>query len=312
MSRAGLILVLLLHALAAHAQPRIGVLAFSQITEPVKKGLSSALREVGYIDGKTILIEWRGAGGNPQQAKAHAQGLVRLKVSAIIAIGTPAVQAARDATSTVPIIMAPAGDPMRFVSSLSRPGGNVTGVAGFGGDLAGKRIELFRELVPGIKRIGLLTNTADPFSKLFIAESRIAAAKMGVELVLADAKRRDEVDAAYASLKKAGVDGVIVQGILTGPEWRAAELALEHRLPAQSFFGPFAQQGGLANYSQSSADVYTRTASFMKRILNGAKAAELPVERPTRTELVINLKTAKALGITVPRALLLRADEVIE
>src|SRR5687768_9239429 len=191
MSRAGLILVLLLHALAAHAQPRIGVLAFSQITEPVKKGLSSALREVGYTDGKTILVEWRGADGNPQQAKAYAKELVRLKVSAIIAVGTPAVQAARDATSIIPIVMAPAGDPMRFVSSLSRPGGNVTGVAGFGGDLAGKRIELFRELFPGIKRIGLLTNTADPFSTLFIAESRTAAAKMGVELVLADAKRRD-------------------------------------------------------------------------------------------------------------------------
>jgi putative ABC transport system substrate-binding protein len=311
MRLAGFVFSLLL-ALAAQAQPRIGVLAFSQVTEPLKEGLSSALREVGYTEPKTILIEWRGAGGNPSQAKAHAQELVRLKVQVIIAMGTPAVQAAREATAAIPIVMAPAGDPMRFVSSLSRPGGNVTGVAGFGGDLAGKRIELFRELVPGIKRIGLLVNTADPFSRLFIAESRAAAAKMGIELVLADARQRDEVDAAYASLKKSGVGGVIVQGILTGPGWRAAELALKNRLPAQSFFGPFAQRGGLADYTQSSADVHTRAASFVKRILQGANPAELPVERPTRTELVINLKTAKALNLEIPKSVLLRADQVIE
>lgn len=311
-------LILLAAALALAAatdvasQPRIGVLAFSQITEPLKQGLSAGLREAGYVDGKNILIEWRGAGGSPTQATAYAQELVRLRVQLIIAMATPAVQAARDASSTVPIIMAPSGDPMRFVASLSRPGGNVTGIAGFGADLAGKRIELFQQMIPGIRRIGLLTNTADPFSKVFIAESRAAAEQARIELHLADVKRPNDVDAAYASLKKSNVGGVIVQGVLTGPGWRAAELALKHRLPAQSFLGPFAHQGGLAFYSQSAAEVYRRAGSFVKRILEGASPAELPVERPTRTELVINLRTAKALDLAVPRALILRADQVIE
>ena len=301
-----------LAATVAHAQPRIGVLNFTEMTDAVKERMRSGLRGEGYVEDRNIRIEWRGADGRGARAKELAQELVRLRVDVIVAMATPAVQAAREATSTIPIVMAPAGDPMRFVASLARPGGNITGVAGFGGDLAGKRIELFQQLIPGITRIGLLTNTADPFSKVFIAESKTAAARAGVELHLVDVLRPGEVDAAFASMKKAGVGGVILQGVLTGAAWRAAEFALQHRLPAQSFLGPFAHQGGLAFYSQSTAEVYQRAASFVKRILNGAKAAELPVERPTRTELVINMKTARTLGIAVPRTLLLRADEVIE
>lgn len=297
---------------AAEAQPRIGVLNFTQTTEAVEKGVRDALREEGYIEGKNMFIEWRAAEGRDDHARQHAQELVRLKVDVIIAMATPAVQAAKDATTTIPIVMAPAGAPLRFVASLARPGGNITGVAGFGVDLSGKRIELFQQMLPGIKRIGLLTNTADPFSKPFIAESKAAAAKARVELHLVDVKAPGEIDAAYASMKKAGAGAVIVQGVLTGPAWRAAELALQHRLPALSFLGAFADSGGLVFYSGSSAETNRRAASFVKRILGGANPAELPVERPTRTELVINLKTAKALGLSIPREVLLRADRLIE
>lgn len=309
---AAVALALVLQPLAVLAQPRIGVLNFTETTDAVKRGLLSGLREQGYIEGKNILIEWRAADGNADRATAHAQELVRLKVAVIVAMATPAVQAAREATSTIPIVMAPAGDPMRFVASLARPGGNITGVAGFGADLAGKRIELLQAVVPGIKRLGLLTNTADPFAKLFISSSRAAAAKLGIELYLADVRKPADVDAAYAEMRQAGAKAVIIQGLLTGPEWKAAELALRHRLPSLSFFGPFAEAGGLVFYSGSRAETNSRAASFVKRILQGANPGHLPVERATRTELVINLKTARALGLAIPRELLLRADRVID
>jgi putative ABC transport system substrate-binding protein len=304
--------ILLCATFAAEAQPRIGVLNFTQTTEAVKKSVRDALREEGYVEGKNIFIEWRAAEGRDDRARQHAQELVRLKVDVIVAIATPAVQAAKDATTTIPIVMAPAGAPLRFVASLARPGGNITGVAGFGVDLSGKRIELLQQLLPGIKRIGLLTNTADPFSKPFIAESQAAAGKAGVELHIVDVRRPEEIDAAYAAMKRARVAAVIVQGVLTGPAWRAAELALQHRLPALSFFAHFADSGGLVNYTGNLAETHRRAASFVKRILGGANPAELPVERPTRTELVINLKTAKALGLSIPREVLLRADRLIE
>ncbi len=309
---AALAVLLCVSPLVTAAQPRIGVLNFTQMTEAVKKGVRDGLREEGYVEGKNILIEWRGADGRTERAKALAQELVRLKVEIIVAMLTPAVQAARDATSTIPIVMAPSGAPQLFVASLARPGGNVTGVAGFGADLSGKRIELIRELLPGIRRIGLLTNSADPFAKSFVAESSAAARQLGVELQIVDVKRPDEIDAAFAAMKKAQASAVIVQGVLTGPAWQAAQLALKHRLPAASFTKPWAESGGLVYHSGSGAETYRRAASYVDRILRGAKPAELPVERPTRIELIINLKTAKALELTIPRALLLRADQLID
>jgi putative ABC transport system substrate-binding protein len=308
------LLLLCLAASAARPQalPRIGVLSFTQLTEPAKQGLRGALREEGYVEGRNILIEWRAAEGRTERAKAHAQELVRLKVDLIVAMLTPAVQAASEATKSIPIVMAPSGAPQRFVASLARPGGNVTGMGGYGADLSGKRIELVQELLPGVRRIGLLTNTSDPFAQGFIAESQAAARKAGVELHLVDVTRPDQIDAAYAAMKKEHVEAVIVQGVLTGPDWQAAQLALRHRLPAVSFTRPWTESGGLMYHAGSSAETSRRVASFVKRILEGARPAELPVERPTRTELVINLKTAKALDLTVPRSLLLRADQVIE
>jgi putative ABC transport system substrate-binding protein len=297
---------------AAAAQPRIGVLSFPQITDQVKRDFTAALREEGLVEGRDIRIEWRSADGRADKAKEMAQELVRLRVDVIVAMLTPAVQAARDATSTIPVVMAASGAAHLFVQSLARPGGNVTGVAGFGAELSGKRIELARELVPGIRRIGLLTNSSDPFAKTFVGESREAAQRQGVELVIVDVKRPEEVDAAYASLKASGAGVVIVQGVLTSPAWQGASLAIKHGLPAMSFAAAWAPSGGLINYTGSTMETYRRGASYVKRILNGAKAAELPVERPTRTELIINLKTARALGLTVPPSLLVKADQLID
>ena len=297
---------------AASAQPRIGVLSFPQITEAVKRDFSAALREEGFIEGKNVRIEWRSADGRVDRAKEAAQELVRLRVDVIVAMLTPAVQAARDATNKIPIVMAASGAAHLFVQNLARPGGNITGVAGFGTELSGKRIELAQELLPGAKRIGLLINSSDPFAKSFVGESREAAARRGVELVIADVKRPEEVDAAYASLKKSGAAMVIVQGVLTSPAWQGATLAIKHGLPTISFAATWAPAGGLINYSGTTLETYRRAASFVKRIVDGAKAAELPVERPTRTELIVNLKTAKALNLEIPKSILLRADALIE
>jgi putative ABC transport system substrate-binding protein len=312
MKLAALLLALALQPLAAAAQPRIGVLNFTQMTDNVKREMLLALREEGYVDGNNIRVEWRGADGSTDRARELAKELLALRVDIIVAMLTPAVQAASEATKTIPIVMAPSGAPQLFVKSLARPGGNVTGVGGYGAELSGKRIELIQELIPGIKRIGLLTNSADPFARSFVAESQAAAKKAGVELHIADVLRPEDVDAAYAKLKKAGAGAVIVQGVLTGPAWQAAPLAVRHGLPSVSITRPWAESGGLVYHAGSSAETYRRAASYVKRILGGAKPAELPVERPTRIELVINLKTAKALGLTIPRELLVRADRVID
>ena len=312
MLRPLLVLLLCLVPLASSAQPRIGVLSFTQLADATRAGLLAGLRAEGYVEGRNVSIEWRSAEGSTGKAKAHAEHFVRSRVDVIVAILTPAVQASVDATKTIPIVMAPSGAPQRFAKTLARPGGNVTGVGGYGADLSGKRIEIIQELVPGIRRIGMLTNKADPFAKSFIAETEAAARQAGLELRYADVRQPEQVAAAYSVLKNEGVGAVIVQGVLTGKDWRAAELALQHRLPAISFVRPWTESGGLAFHAGSSEETYRRAASFVKRILEGAKPAELPVERPTRTELVLNLRTAKALGLQVPQSLLLRADQVIE
>lgn len=309
-----LLLLLAICPLLAAAQARIGVLNFTENSEAYQEGFRKALQRQGYVEGRDILIEWRSAGGHMDRARKHADELVQLKVDIIVARLTPAVQAAKEATATIPIVMAGAGDPLgtKLVTNLARPGGNVTGVAGLAAEMSGKRIELLQELVPGLKRVGLLTNRSDPFAEPFIAESQAAARKLGIELALADVRTPEEISTAYAGLKKAGVQAVIVQGILTDAAWRAAELALQHRLPAISFVPPFAERGGLMNVSSSLSEAQERAASYVARILSGAKAGELPVEQPARFELTINLRTARALGLTVLPSLLLRADQVID
>lgn len=309
-----LVLLACLLPLAVQGQAaHIGVLSFTQATQAVRSALRDALAGEGYVEGRNLRIDWRAADGQVARARAQAGELVALRVDLIVAMATPAVRAAKDATATIPIVMAPAGDPLAtgFVKSFAKPGGNITGVSGFGTELSAKRIEVLRDILPGLKRIGLLTNGADPFARPFIAENREVAERLGLELHILDVRRPEDTGPAYAEMRRRGVQAVVVQGVLSGPVWKAAELALEYRLPAISFLGPFADAGGLLYYSQDAGDVYRRAASFVRRILAGAKPGDLPVERPTQTELVINLRTAQQLGVAIPAPLLLRADRVI-
>jgi putative ABC transport system substrate-binding protein len=292
--------------------PRIGVLTFTQMTTSFQELLRQGLREEGYVEGQNVVVEWRAAEGRPDRAKALAEELVQLNVDVIVANLTPAVQAAKNATSTIPIVMAAAGDPVGtgFVASLARPGGNITGVTGISAELAGKRIALLRELIPGLKRVGLLVNNSNPFAKSLVDETQAAAKRTGILLDAIDVRRPHEVEAGLSELTKQRVAAVIVDAALI--PWQAAALAVQHRLPSISNQRHFVDSGGLMFHGAELADVQRRAASYVVRILRGAKPADLPVEQPTRFELVINLKTAKALGIRIAPALLLQATELIE
>ena len=292
--------------------PRIGVLTFTRMTAAFQEPLRQGLRQHGYIEGQSILIEWRAAEGRPERATALAMELVQLKVDVIVANLTPAVQAAKNATSTIPIVMASAGDPVGtgFVASLARPGGNITGMTGISAELSGKRVELIRELVPGLTRVGLLVNASNPFVRSLIDETQVAAKRTGMQLHVIDVRRSQDVDAELSGLTKQHVGAVIIDAALI--PWRAAELALQHRLPSISNQRSFVESGGLIFHGAELADVQRRAASYVAKILKGAKPSDLPVEQPTKFELVINLKAAKALGLTIPPSVLARADQVVD
>jgi len=316
----GVVCGLLAAPLVAEAQqqagklPRIGVLTSGPMTAVLQEAFRQGLRDHGYVEGQNILVEWRAAEGGSDRANVLAVELVGLKVDVIVAIFTPAVRAAKDATSTIPIVMAPAGAPVvtGFVASLARPVGNITGLTGLDAELQGKRIELLRELIPGLTRVGLLINAADPFAKPFVDETQVAAKRTGVQIHIEDVRRPQEIDAAFAAMSKQRAGAVIVQGVLTASAWQAGDLAVQHRLPSLSVTKQFVESGGLMSYSASLTDICRRAVSYVDRILKGAKPGDLAVEQPTRFELVINLRTAKALGLTIPQSLLLRADEVIQ
>jgi putative ABC transport system substrate-binding protein len=210
--------------------------------------------------------------------------------------------------------MASAGDPVAtgLVASLSRPGGNVTGFTNLASELSGKRLELLREIIPGLKRVGLLMHGADPLDRAFEAETRTAATKAGVELDIRKVPRPEELEPALSVMTKERVGAVIVLGNLPVPVQETARLAVQHRLPTISLLNQFAEAGGLMSYGASVSDIRRRAASLVDRILKGAKPADLPVEQPTKFELVVNRKTARALGITIPPSVLLQADRVIE
>jgi putative tryptophan/tyrosine transport system substrate-binding protein len=304
-------------ALPAQAQQpvavrRVGVLTFTQLTPALQEPLRQGLRDQGYVEGQNLLIEWRAADGRPERAKALAQELVGLKVDVIVANLTPAVQAAKEATATIPIVMASAGDPVGtgFVKSLARPGGNITGLTGISAELAGKRIELLRELVPGLTRVGLLLNGTNPFAKSLVSETRASAKRAGLELQIIDVRRAQDVDPALSGLNQQRAQAVIVDAALTA--WRGAELALHHRLPSISNQRVVVEAGGLAFHGAEPSDVQRRAATFVAKILKGANPADLPVERPTRFELILNLRTAKALGLKIKPELLLQATQTIE
>jgi putative ABC transport system substrate-binding protein len=303
--------------LVARAQqskiPTIGVLVLG-IPDPelFLKVLREGLQKLGYIDGQNIRMEFRSAGGKASLLPAAAAELVRLRVDVIVAWQTPAVTAAKQATNEIAIVMAGAGDPIGtgLIASLARPGGNVTGIAGVGTELAGKNIELIREVLPSARRVAVLANTTDPFTKPFLAQIELTARTVSIEIQPIMLRPGEEFDAAFEDMRSKQVDAVFIQPSLLRKG--AVDLALKHRLPSFSFVRLLPATGGLMAYSTRITDQFRNTAVYVGKILKGAKPGDLPVEQPTRFELVINLKTATALGLTIPPTLLARADEVIE
>jgi putative tryptophan/tyrosine transport system substrate-binding protein len=312
--------LLLTNPLATHAQqaaaelPRIGVLVFTPMSNAVQEGFRQGFRDHGYVEGKNILVEWRSADSRTDRANVMAAELVRLKVNVIVAEFTPAVQAAKNATHTIPIVMAPAGDPVAtgLVASLSRPGGNVTGISNIAAELSGKRFELLRELLPGVTRVGLLIHGADPLDKAFVDGTQMAASSAGIQLQIATVPRPEDLEVALSGMTKARVGAVIVPANLPIPAHEIARSAQRHRLPSISLLSQFPESGGLMSYGASPIDIRRRAVGYVDKILKGAKPADLPVERPTTFEFVINRKTARTLGLSVPPSLILRADRVIE
>ena len=293
--------------------PTIGVLiAKSSGSEQFGQGFPQEMQKLGYVEGKSVRYEFRSDEGKVSRLPALAAELVQLKPDAIVTLNTPAAFAAKRATSEIPIVMGGAGNPVEtgLVASLARPGGNVTGLAGVGAELSGKLVELIREMLPSAHRVAALANAPDPFSKPFVAKILAAGKAVGIAIDPIMLQGPGELETAFAAIGNEKPDAVIVQPTL-GLEAPTA-LALKYRIPAASIGSQFAKRGGVMSYAPAPADVYRKTAIFVDKILNGANPADLPVEQPAIFELVINLRTAKALGLSVPQSLLARADEVVE
>jgi len=293
--------------------PTIGVLVVeSPGSEQFWQLFQKVMRELSYVEGQSIRYEFRSDQGQPSRLPKLAAELVQLKVDLIVTWFTPAALAAKQATGDISIVMALAGNPVEtgLVASLARPGGNITGRAQLTAELAGKCVELIRDMLPSAHHVAVLVNAPDPFSKPFLEKIRLSGAATGTAIEPIMIHSPEELDAAFPTMEKDRPDAVIVQPSL--PAKRAAELALQYRLPAVSLARTFVDAGGLMSYGPDEADTYRRAAIIVDKVLKGAKPADIPVEQPTKFDLVINLKTATALGLTIPPAFLARVDEVIE
>jgi len=297
---------------------RIGVLETISTTLNVANfyALREGLRQLGYAEGQNLVIEYRSADGRDDRFPGLARELLALKVDVIVTRGTPAAKAVKNATSTVPVVMTASGDPVGvgLVTSLARPGGNITGLSAIVGELSPKRLELIREIVPGLARIAVLANTSNDAVRRDWARIETAARSLGVQSQLLDLRESDALGPTFddASARRADALVVVIDAITQANQQRIVDLAMKHRLPAIYSSREFVDAGGLISYGVSYPDLYRRAATYVDKILKGTKPADLPVVQPTKFELVINLKTAKALGIEVPPTLLARADEVIE
>ncbi|MFQ5567573.1 MAG: ABC transporter substrate-binding protein, partial [Paracoccaceae bacterium] len=285
----------------------------SPVLEPFRQGL----RDLGYVEGQNIVIEWRSAEGKYDRLPALAAELVDLKVDLIVATATQASRAAKEATTTIPIVFIAVARPVRvgLVKSLARPGGNITGFSSLVPEgFAGKRLEVLKETVPGLTRLAVLVNPTNVAHPAVIQDLSVAAEKMGVTLQILEATRPDDLESAFDAATREEADALfdIGDALTFVHRRRIATLAAKHRLPANYLFRQTVEAGGLMSYGASIPDLLRRGASYVDKILKGAKPADLPVQRPTRFELYINLKTAKALGLTIPSSVLIRADKVIE
>jgi putative ABC transport system substrate-binding protein len=291
--------------------PKIGILLVGN-REPFWTIFGEGLRELGHIEGHNILLDVRSSEGKPNLLPDLVSQLIHANVDIIVASETPAVQAAKRATSEIPIVMAPSGDPVGtgLIASLARPGGNVTGLSAATAELAGKSLELVREVLPSAHRVAALADPTNPFTKPFMEQVQLAGRALGIDIKAVMVRGANDYDAAFSEMAAERVSAVVVQPTL--PRKGMVDLTLKHRLASVSGNRAFADAGGLMSYSASLADRYRYAAIYVDKILKGAKPAEPPVQQPKAFELIINLKSAKALGLTVPPTLLARADEVIE
>jgi putative ABC transport system substrate-binding protein len=307
--------------LAAAAQQvgkvyRIGILETIPAAQNAANlaALRKGLRDLGYVEGRNLIIEYRSADGRAERFPDLASELVRLKVDLIVTRGTPAARATKNATGTIPVVMATMGDPRAIVASFAHPGGNITGVTTFSTELTAKRIELLKELVPNLSRVALLHNMGNPAVPPEWEETKTAARSLGLQAELLDVRSQGDLGRAFELAVRQHVDALLIgaDGLTQMHQQTIVDLVARNRLPAAYPAREFAEAGGLIAYAVNYPDLYFRFASFVDKIFKGAKPGELPVEQPTTFELVINLKTAKALGLRIPQSLLQRADQVIE
>ena len=280
------------------------------------EALRAGLRDLGYMEGRNIFIETRWAEGKYERLPELARELVRLKVDVIVAVPSPAIRAAQQATSTIPIVFATTGDPVGsgFAASLARPGGNITGLSNSNLDVSAKLLDLLKAIAPKLTRVAMLGNPGSSTQPAHLKSTQAAARTVGIQILAVEARSPEEIERGFARMTREGAGAVIIaaDSLFLAQSRRIAELALNHRLPSISQHPFYAEAGGLMSYGQNTLEGYRRAASYVDKILKGAKPGDLPIEQPTRFQLLINRKTAKALGLTIPPELLLSADEVIE
>jgi putative ABC transport system substrate-binding protein len=314
-------LSLCVEPLAAEAQPpthvyRIGyLLGTTRAQEPSLEAFLEAMRALGYVEGQNLVMEYRGAAGQYERFPALAAELVRLPVDVLLVMLTPAALAAKQATTTIPIVTMGVGDPVGsgLVASLARPGGNVTGVTSMSPDLVGKQLEFLKDVLPTVSRVAILWDPTNSGHALQVSAAEVAAQPLGVQLHPVEARGPEAFDGAFAAITRAHAGALLVLGgnIAFDHRRRLAELAVTSRLPTVHNIRPFVEAGGLMAYGPSTRDLRRRAAVYVDKILKGAKPADLPVEQPTAFELVINLKTAETLGLTIPPSVLFQATEVL-
>jgi putative ABC transport system substrate-binding protein len=314
----------LVSPLTPRAQPqtkvwRVGFLAPRRpvaLDTDVYGAFPLGMRELGYVEGKNLVIEWRFADGMVERLPDMAGELVRLNVDVIVTAGTPAAGAAQKATSTIPVIIGAVADPVGdgFVKSLARPGGNITGLSTFTSDISPKRLEMLLTIAPKRSRVAVLVDSRDASHAAILKNLQAAAQTAGVRILPAEARTTQEIENAFSMMarEKAGAFIVVSSGFFNQQERQIAELAEKKRLPSIASRGDYVRAGGLMSYGDNRADTFRRVATYVDKIFKGAKPADLPVEQPTKLELVINGKTAKALGLTIPQSLQISADKVIE
>jgi putative ABC transport system substrate-binding protein len=295
---------------------RIGVLLGALSPERTEaQAFRQGLLDAGYVEGRDVVIEWRTATGDYHQIPELAADLVQRKVDVIVVVSTPAAQAVKRATSTIPIVMANVGDPVGsgLVTSLAHPGGNVTGLSTMTADLTAKRLQLLKEAVPRLTRVAVLWNPGTPFHTGVIEQLKAVAPSLSIELNFVTARTPEEFGPAFSAVSRAHARALYVldDAFFFNHRTMLVKVASKARQPAIYGFRLFVDEGGLMSYGANLRDLYRRSAGYVDKILRGAKPGDLPIEQPTKFELVVNLKTAKALGITIPQSILLRADEVI-